>query len=121
MKKYNPSYVKPKDWNEIRDWYSELIHDGLQLKPMLDLVEHIIKNKFKNRLFATTSRHTLILSIYDEIDLQTEVLKIEFNLSTRNWLFDYYGKPFEDAQFSRQYDENLGIEKFDQFIKFIKW
>ena len=121
MRKYTPTYVQPKDWDEIKSWYSELIQDGLELKPMLDLIEHILTKGYKNRLFATTSLHTLVISIYSEIDLQTEVLKIKFDLATRNWFFDYYGKPFQEAQFSRQYNEDLGIEKFEQFIKFINW
>lgn len=121
MRKYNPTHIKSRDWNEIRSWYSELIDEGLNLKPMLDLINHILEKELNKRLFASTSMHKLLISIYEEMESDREILKIEFDQINEKWSFDYYAKPFQDAEFSRRYNMEMGIEKFNQFIDFIKW
>jgi len=116
MRKYNPSYIKSRDWNEIRDFYKEL-----KISPMVDLVNHIMTNGLTKRLYATTSLYFLLISVYEEIELNREILKIEFSREENKWFFRYYSKPLQEAEFEREYDKDLGIEKFDQFIDFIKW
>jgi len=121
MKNYNPTYTKSRGWDEIEHWYIELIEHGLTLEPMLDLVKHIRSSKLKIRLYAYTSMHKLVVSIYEQIEWNREALHIEFDLETRNRFFKYWSKPFAESEFERKYSEELGIEKFDQFINYIKW
>ena len=121
MKKYNPQLTKSISWEEIEKGYLQLIEHGLKFEPMLNLVNHIQNSNLNERLFAFTSMHKLVVGIYDEIDWNREALHIEFDSETRKWLFKYRSKPFEPIDFERTYDEELGIEKFDQLIKNIKW
>lgn len=88
---------------------------------MLQLVKHIISTKLSDRLFAYTSMHKLVVSIYKPIEWNREALHIEFDVLDNKWHFKYYSKPKEPVEFERNYAPEKGIEKFDAFIKLIKW
>ena len=62
----------------------------------------------------------LVVSIYDPIDYRKEALHITLSLWVK-WHFEYIAMPFQKPEFVRTYDEEKGIEKFDNFIKMIKW
>lgn len=119
--KYKPKYNKSRNWEEIENWYIELIEHGLKFEPMLDLVRHIRNSNLHQRLFAYTSMHKLVIGIYEEIEWNKEALHVEFDIEKRKWFFQYRAKPFRPIEFDRIYREEIGIEKFDSFIKGIKW
>lgn len=121
MKSYTPQLTKYVSWEEIEDSYIDLISFGWQIKPMHDLVKHIRNSDHKNRLFAFTSMHKLIVSIYKQIDHNSEALHIEFDQHTRKWSFQYRSKPYDQNVFKRTYNEELGIEKFEQFLEYVNW
>ena len=121
MDKYKPKYNKSKSWLEIENWYVELIEHGLKFEPMLKLIQHIRNSNLNERLFAYTSIHKLVIGIYDEIEWNREALHIEFDTDNRKWFFKYLSKPYEPIEFERTYNEGLGIEKLEQFIKNINW
>jgi len=63
----------------------------------------------------------LIISIYDEIEWNREALHIELNRPIPSWDFRYFSKPNEPSEFERRYSTDLGIKKFDGFIRMIRW
>jgi hypothetical protein len=121
MKKHNPPLTPARSWASIEKGYADLIEHGLKLEPMLALVQHIQSTQLSERLYAYTSMHKLVIGIYPEIEWNREALHIEFDINTRKWYFRYYAKPFEPIEMERSYNENAGIEKLDQFIRFIRW
>ena len=121
MKRYEPKYGRTKTWNQIEDFYLELIDSDFQIHPMLDLVRHIKNIKLSERLFAFTSLHKLVIGIYDPVEVNREALHIEYNMNSEEWSFEYKSFPYKPSTFNRTYPKSSGIDKFDQFIKAIKW
>ena len=119
--KYQPPYTQSRDWQEICSWYAELTDHNPVFKPYLDLVTFINNGELKDRLFAYTSVHKLVISIYENIEWNREALHIEFDAGTRKWFFEYYPKPFEPVEFKRKYEEEQGIQKFEKIINYLKW
>ncbi|PQJ79750.1 hypothetical protein [Polaribacter porphyrae] len=123
VEEYIPRFYPIKPWNETRSFYSDLIDNhNFELTPMLDLVDYIIKSKISDRVFGTISNHTMLtMSIYEKIELGREMLRIYFDSTEKKWFYKYYSRPDKLIQFEREYDKELGIEKFNQFISFVKW
>jgi hypothetical protein len=92
-----------------------------QFIKMLDLVQHIKKTGASTRLYGLTSMDKLIVSVYDKIDPYKEALHISYNLPTNKWHFEYRAKPFQDPEFERTYEADIGIQKFDDFLKKVNW
>jgi hypothetical protein len=119
MRKYKPFYVNAESWDSIENFYIQLCQG--EHSNLLELVRHIMNSELKDRLYGLTSMDKLVISIYDPIDFWKEALHITFDLLNRKWNFEYKAMPFQDPEFVRTYNEEEGIEKFDNFIKMIKW
>lgn len=119
--KYVPRTANARPWNEIEAHYLNLNEHGWGHDKLLALVRHIKSTGLSNRLFAFTSLDKLVISIYEVIEWNRESLHIEFDRDAQKWSFKYFSKPFQDAEFIRQYDTDAGIEKFDHFVSLIKW
>jgi hypothetical protein len=119
--KYKPAYAKVVPWEEIAERYAELISLGIDLEPMLALVKHIMESGLGQRLFAFVAMRELVISIYDPIDIGKEVLHIEYNDYSSKWYFEFRPKPYSPFEALRYYPKELGIKKFDQYIKMLKW
>ncbi len=125
---HNQTY-KAHSWSSIESCYKNLIESGWDQQPILDLVRHIMNSELSKKLYAYTSLNTLVITIYEDIDRSTECLHVEFDKSLNVWKFNYYGGNTYDSntlngkqpEFKRIYNRDNGIEKFDQFIKWIKW
>jgi hypothetical protein len=117
--KYQPRKAKARAWDYIENRYIEDWHG--KHKRLLELVQHIRNSDLSVRLFGSTSMDKLVISIYDPLDYRKESLHITFDLWNRKWHFEYIAMPFQEAEIVRTYDEEKGIEKFDNFIKMIKW
>ena len=93
---------------------------------MLALVQHIVSSGTSNRLFAYTSLDTPNVSNYELLEV-SETLRIHFNRQNQLFYFDYFasdsGEPYQKAQpeFQRHYSAEAGAEKFDQFLRWIRW
>lgn len=61
------------------------------------------------------------LTIYEKIDVSKETLAITYKGNKEKWVFVYQSVPFEKKPFYREYTKELGIEKFDQIIKWLRW
>jgi hypothetical protein len=118
--KYKALTAKVRPWPDIEQHYIDS-NNRSQLDPLLQLVRHIIATKLSDRLFAFTSMYKLIVGIYDPMEWNREALHIEFDGQTQKWLFRYYPTPNRPVEFERQYAADKGIEKFDNFIKMMKW
>ena len=94
---------------------------------MLALVQHIISSGAPTRLFAYTSLDTLKVSNYEPLGV-SEILRIHFDRQKQLFCFDYFspdgGEKLYDKEqpkLYRQYPAEAGIEKFDQFLRWIRW
>ena len=118
-KKYQPAYTRAQAWEYIenrfqKDW-------GEAHMPMCNLIRHIRAGDLIHRLFAYSSIDKIVISIYESIDYQKEALHIYFDPHAKQWSFEYFALPFQAPEFKRNYPAELGIEKFDNFIKMIGW
>ena len=117
--------TKPQDWAYIAAAYQALNNNGLGYERMLALVQHIISSGASDRLFAYTSLDTLKLSNYEPLE-ESEVLCIHFDRQNQLFCFDYSATDYklydqEQPEFHRKYPAESGIEKFDQFLRWIRW
>lgn len=107
-------------WHEVHDFFLNNF-SGTYCTNIAKLVGHIIDSGYSQRLNACTSVDRLLISIYDPIEYNRETLHVSFDRVSQRWSFNYYAKPFQQADFSRNYSSEHGIEKFDNFIKMIAW
>ena len=121
MTKNKPPTAKARPWKEIEEHYVDLNNKGWGHHRLLELVRHIKSSGLQERLFAYTSLDKLIISIYDPIERDRESLHIDFDRDNQRWDFKYISIPSEQGGFERQYEADLGLEKFDKFISMIKW
>jgi len=118
IEKYKAQTAKVVTWEEIEEKYANL---GLPFRSMLLLVKFIRNNQIDKRLFAYTSMHKLVVTIYDPPEWNRESLHIEFNPYSKIWHFEYRPKPFEPSEAERYYPEEAGINKFCKYIELLKW
>lgn len=116
---YIPWAANAQSWGFIENRYIEDWSGGHGR--LLELIRHIKTFKLAERLYGSTSMDKLVISIYDPLDYQKESLHIQFDLVTKKWHFEYQAMPFQKPEFVRTYNEEKGIEKFDNFIKMINW
>ena len=90
---------------------------------MLTLVQHIVSSGAADRLFAYTTHATLKVGIYESRVHREEELHIEFDGQEQVFHFDYYAinEVRKQPEFHRKYPREVGIEKFDQFLRWIRW
>jgi hypothetical protein len=113
--------MRPRPWDDIESHYADLNRHGWKHERFIELIRHIKNSKFSERVFATTRLDDLLISVYEDIELQKETLHISFDRNKSEWHFDYYAVPFKAPEFSRIYSEDKGIEKLDSFIEMIGW
>ena len=119
--KYKPKTVQIRPWEEIEKSYIDLVSHGFDFDSILGLIKFIRNNSFEDRLFGYTSLEKLIITIYNPAEWHRESLHVGFDRHTKRWQFEYYSKPGEPIGFERYYSEEIGLEKFSQFIEWIKW
>ena len=117
---YKYRVTRHLDWSEIENEYKELVQSNFFFKPLLDLVLYIRENEYDKRLYAYTSMHKLVISIYPDIAWNKEALHIELSTADK-WLIEYFPKPCHSAEFVRQYAKNEIFKKFDDIIKYLNW
>src|ERR1700721_2370823 len=88
---------------------------------IIELVQYIRNSGLAGRLYGYKSMDKLVISIYDTIDPRKDALHISFDLNFNKWHFEYFAKPFVDPEFVRNYPAEEGLEKFDNFLKMIRW
>ncbi|MDN3580701.1 hypothetical protein [Mucilaginibacter flavus] len=63
--KYKPQTARVVPWQQIEVYYQDLISHDLQLQSMLSLVQFIRNSNLEKKLFAYTSMHKLVVTIYE--------------------------------------------------------
>jgi hypothetical protein len=121
VEKYKPQIVKVAQWQQIEEYYTDLISHGWELESMLSLIRFIRNNNLDKRLFAYTSLDKLVLTIYNPAEWHRESLHIEFERNLKKWHFEYHPKPNGPIEAERYYSEEDGINKFCQYIEWLKW
>ena len=126
-RKHLATKTKPQDWAYIAAKYQDLNKHGWGHEKMLALIQHIISSGASNRLFAHTSLDTLKVSNYESLE-ESELLRIHFDRQKQLFCFDYSASGSgsklyaqEQPEFQRQYLAEVGIDKFDQFLRWIRW
>jgi hypothetical protein len=118
---HKPQLINPHSWPDIQQHYINLNNHGWQLDPLLELVRHIIASKLAARLFAYTSLDNLVIGIFNPMEPHRETLHLKFDSQLQQWFYKYYPKPGEPVEWERQYPADKGIEKFESFIRMIRW
>jgi hypothetical protein len=113
--------MKFRSWDDIETHYLELNEHGWKHDKLIELIRHIKSTELSKRIYATTSVDRLLVSIYEDIEMNKETLQINFDRIKQQWHFDYFANPYVEPEFSRVYPAEKGIEKFDNFIKMIGW
>lgn len=119
MSRFNFLSNKPQAWEYIENRFRTGF--GGTHHKMLELVQHIRASGLATRLFGYTSMDKLVISIAEDIDPGKDALHIKYDLNANQWLFEYFATPFKQAEFVRTYPSEKGIEKFDNFLKMIRW
>jgi hypothetical protein len=113
---------RAEPWPSIEAFYRDLTSYGWGHE-MLALTQHIISSAAAERLYAYTSHATLKVSIYPSIVGHTEELTIDFDQQKKVFYFQYYARPMlhEQPEFYREYPPEVATDKFDQFLRWIRW
>ena len=118
---YTPLITSPRPSADIEEFYVLLTRDAFDQEPVVDLVRHIRTKYGEERFHALISMRTLIVSGNNPIEFDRETLRIDYHSRENEWQFSYVSKPFKLAEFTRRYAGPLGIEKFDNFVRMIRW
>lgn len=124
-KSYKPLLTRPHSWQSILDWYIKLnsLPDWDQ-QPMIKILGYIFASGLYERLHAVTSHQTLVLSIYNPMELNRETLRITYDESRQSWLFQYRALPEplkRMPEWVRECSKEQGIDKFKAFLKRMHW
>jgi hypothetical protein len=113
---------RAQSWPCIVAFYQDLTTFGWGYE-MLALTRHIVSSAAVKQLFAYTSHATLKISIYPSRVGGTEELIIDFDQQKQVFCFQYHARPIlhEQPEFYREYLPEVAAEKFDQFIRWIRW
>ncbi|MBX3241367.1 MAG: hypothetical protein KIT80_17790 [Chitinophagaceae bacterium] len=117
---YKPQTATVRPWDDIEEHFTKWFQGQYQ-DNIATLVKHIKMSGLSQRLFGYTSMDKLVVGIYNPMEWNREALHIEFDVEGQKWFFKFYPKPNKPAEFERQYPADKGIEKFDNFIKMVKW
>lgn len=108
--------MKAHDWDYIENQFL-----NRQYVKMLELIRHIKDSGLSKRLFGAISLDRLIVGNDNPLVWHKETITITFDFQKNIWHFKYYANPFAKPEFERIYPAKKGIEKFDNFIKIIRW
>jgi hypothetical protein len=99
VSKYQPSLVETKSWNEIEQFYADLISNGLPLDNIIPMIQFIkADDRLPHKVFACTSLDKLIISVYNPIELWREAVHIQYNREKESRDFKYYPLPYQEPE-----------------------
>ena len=110
-----------RSWNEIKEFYEDLVHNGLKLQPMVRLIEEIQGSRYVIGLYAWTSMYNLCVVQmpvnypYDGPYLRVSPLfdgRVEFR---------YLDTSIPDRQWHRTVREEEIFSRLEHFINQLHW
>lgn len=86
--------VEAHPWEEIAEFFRGIVRAGNPwAQPTLALVEQVMRSPHRERLFAITSMHTLVVSGNTPFHLGWEVLRIDYDMHQGEFHFEYVEQP----------------------------
>jgi hypothetical protein len=108
-------------WSDIEEHFRRLSIEHGFGGEMLNLVRHIRTTGLADRLFAFTSMHDLIIGSYPELERHIETLHVSYNAKNSAFHLEYYASPTRSPEVTRTYSSEVGLQKFHDFIGYLKW
>lgn len=117
---YRSPLIKSRDWQEIIDYYDELVNKyQFNSEPMLNIIKYISAN-YSYGIYATTSMFTLCVAQTPKFDLNKNVLRIDF--SDNRFEFVYIDpKKTRLSGWKKICSAEQGISTFEHIMKRLKW
>lgn len=112
--------IPAQKWSAIEERYGKWAAEHGFGGEMLDLVRHIRATGLADRLYALTSMHDLVIGRYPELEWCIEMLKVRYEANDGAYHLEYWASP-EGPEVSRVYSRNVGLQKFEGFIGYLKW
>ena len=113
--------IPAQKWSGIEERYRKLSNEHGFGGEMLTLVQHIRNTGLADRLFAFTSMHDLIIGLYPELERGIETLHVTYDVKNGTYHLAYHASPTQSAEVTRVYSRDVGLQKFDDFIGYLKW
>ncbi|QKG53627.1 hypothetical protein [Hymenobacter sp. BRD67] len=113
--------VSSRSWDSIESHFVDLNSQGWHQEELLALVQHIKGTSLAQRVFAVTSLDELVISKYTPFAIHHEVVRVRYDRSQQAFLFNYLLEQLPEPEVQRKYPAELGIEKFNLFMRWLNW
>lgn len=112
--------MQSRSWNDIIKFYREL-NDvyGWNIKPMVSLVEEITSSRYAHGIFPFTSHDTLCISQNSQVDIDPNLLLINF-IGSR-FIFKYRESVYAKNPWIKECNNENGFATFEHTMKTLKW
>jgi len=110
-----------KPWSEVRARYARLVHEGVPLASMLELVSRIEKSRYAKGLFASTSMHDLCIVQMPVTNPHDAAYLRVSPLSDGQLEFRYIDTYIKDRQWHRTVAGADGFSRLERFIGQLHW
>lgn len=104
-------------WDEVAGWYRDLVEQGLDMMPMLGLVEEIAASHYVH--YAITSMFTLCLSQHPDFKDGRNILRVDF-VDNQFW-FNYRESHYSRNEWQKQCGRDQGYSTFEHVMRRLRW
>ncbi len=111
--------VKSQTWDKIADFYRDRVEHGMDMLPMLRLVEEIAASRYAHGLHAITSMFTLCLSQHPDFEYGHNMLRIDF--ADGRFVFRYSESPYARKEWQKECGRGEGYATFEHVMGRLKW
>jgi hypothetical protein len=111
--------VKSQTWNNIAEFYRDRVEHGMDMLPMLRLVEEISASRYAHGLYAITSMHTLCLSQHPDFEYGRNMLRVDF--TNDRFIFGYSESPYSRKEWQKECGRDEGLSTFEHVMRRLKW
>jgi hypothetical protein len=111
--------VKSQTWEKIAAFYRERVEDGMDMLPMLHLVDDITASRYAHGLYAITSMHTLCLSQHPGFEYGQNMLRVDF--ADDRFIFGYSESPYTRKEWQKECGRDEGFSTFEHVMERLRW
>ena len=106
-------WAKATNWDDLVSWFREDVAKGnLYFLPHLRFCERMVASAYRERIYATTSMQTFIMSNTPEFDTGAEVLRMDF--VDGEAVMEYVEQPGVTTRWRRRYPAD---QAFDAVVR----